>query len=212
VLTPDSLRIPRDWWIEAGADTGTYMGGAICAISPKYDLYVLEEFPNYHYTGDGTIELTGMTVGEWIKWFALRLRHYTRQTKNFAWVDANTTFKTEVAHGFRFKMNKKALDLRTEVTREYMRNGRIHFMPWLKVIPYEFEEAAWPEEETNSGRYLRVKKKDHCLDGVEHVCSRRPHPDFKTMEKAVKPGSLQDMLNRSAHARPREIDPHLGAN
>lgn len=210
MLTVNDLRIPRSWSIIAGADTGTYMGGAICAVCPRYELYVLEEFPNYHYTGDGTIELTGMTVGEWIKWFSSRLKHWTKERRVSAWVDANTTFKTEVGHGFRFKMNRKSLDLRTEILREYLRNRRLHLMPWLKVIPYEMEEAAFPEEETNSGKYVRIKKKDHCLDGVEHAASRRPHPDLEQSLSQVR-HKMQAVIDRNRRIEVSHVDPHMGA-
>lgn len=213
MLKPDTLRIPRNWEIIAGADTGTYMGGAICAIDPNYELYVLEEFPNYRYTGDGTIELIGMTVGEWMKWFGTRLRHYTKQKSgNHAWADYNTTFKTEVGWGFRFRGNKKPLELRTEITREYNRNGRLHFMPWLEVIPYEMEEAHYPEEESpGTGKFQRIKKKDHCLDGVEHVCSRRPHPDFDESQKRTETG-IRAIVSQNMRLEARGQDPHLGQN
>lgn len=212
MLTRDSLRIPKSWEIIAGADTGTFMGGAIAAIDPNCELYVLEEFPNYRYTGDGTIELIGMTVGEWIKWFALSLRRWTKQTRNRAWVDANTTFKTEIAYGFRFKMNRKDLELRTEITREYNRNGRIHLMPWLTTIPYEMEEAHFPEKETpGTGRYRRIKEKDHCLDGLEHICSRRPHPDFDTSQKRKLSG-VETLIENHRQIVPAIVDRHMGAN
>lgn len=212
MLTADNLRIPRSWEIIAGADTGTFMGGAICAIDPNYELYVLEEFPNYRYTGDGTIEEVGMTVGEWIRWYATRLRRWTYRTKNYAWVDANTTFKTEIAHGLRFKMNRKDLELRTEITREYVRRGRLHFMPWLEVIPYEAENCHFPEAESKgTGKFRRIKEKDHCWDGVEHVCSRRPHPDFTEDSKKKKVG-IAGLLEQNQRPEVRQIDHHLGAN
>lgn len=211
MLAPTDLRIPRSWQVIAGADTGTFMGGAICALDPTFDLYVLEEFPNYRYTGDGTIEETGMTVSQWIRWFSARLKHYTKQAKNAAWVDANTTFKTEIAHGLRFKMNKKDLELRTEITREYLRNGRLHLMPWLEIIPYEMEEAHFPEEATVGGRYVRIKRKDHCLDGVEHCCSRRPHPDFDLSQERSKSG-IDLVLEQNTRPEVNMTDPHLGQN
>lgn len=211
MLTKDSLRIPKNWEIIAGADTGTFMGGAIAAIDPNYELYILEEFPNYRYTGDGTIEEIGMSVGEWIRWFALSLRRWTGQTKNYAWVDANTTFKTEIAHGFRFKMNRKDLELRTEITREYNRHGRIHFMPWLSVIPYEAEECHFPDHETPGGKYRRIKEKDHCWDGVEHICSRRPHPDF-TVNGKRQPTGIERLIEQNKRPEVAQVDSHLGAN
>lgn len=212
MLTRDSVKIPRSWEIVAGGDTGTYMGGAIGAISPRYDLYILEEFPNYRYTGDGTIELIGMTVGEWMKWFALSLRRWTGQRKNAAWVDANTTFKTEIAHGLRFRMNHKDLELRTEITREYLRHGRLFFMPWLEVIPFEAEGCRYPDHESiGSGKLKRLKEKDHCWDGVEHICSRRPHPDFAarlTKAKTGIHGLVEQYQNRP---NVQKLDPHLGS-
>jgi len=211
MLTKKDIRIPRDWEIVGGADTGTFMGGCIAAIDPNYELYVLEEFPNYRYTGDGSIELIGMTVGEWFKAFGTAMRFWTKQAKNYAWVDANTTFKTEVSHGLRFKMNKKDLELRTEITREYNRNGRIHLMPWLSVIPYELEEAHFPETESaGTGKYRRLKEKDHCLDGLEHICSRRPHPDFENSTKREKTGIAKLIEDNTRQDHVRQGDPHLG--
>src|SRR3990167_3291396 len=212
MLSREHLRIPRNWEIIAGADTGTYMGGAICAIDPNYELYVLEEFPNYRYTGDGTIELTGETVGDWIRRFGSRLQHYTKQRRgNFAWADFNTPFKTEVGQGFKFKGNKKPLELRTEITREYLRNGRLHLMPWLETIPYEMEEAHYPEKESaGTGAFKRAKLKDHCLDGVEHCASRRPHPDFTESAEAKKTG-IHAIIAQNMRLETRGSDPHLGA-
>lgn len=215
MLTVKDLRKPKDWTIWAGADTGTYMGGAICAINPVYELFVLEEFPNYRYVGDGTIELTSLTVSEWIQAFAERLKYWTGKRKVHAWVDANTTFKTEVGHGLTFRMNHKHLELRTSITQEYFRNNRIHFMPWLKCIPYEAQECKFPEAESiGTGRMVRIKYKDHCWDGVEHVCSRRPHPDFGKEEERRKSAIQQlvekqmvDMMRHGQH-----IDTHMGIN
>jgi hypothetical protein len=212
MLTVDSLKIPRSWEIIAGADTGTYLGGLIAAIDPNFELYALEEFPNYRYTGDGTIEEIGITVGEWIKKFAKRLQYWTKKRKTFAWVDANTTFKSEITHGFRFKMNKKDLELRTEITREYLRNGRIHLMPWLDILPYEMEEASFPEQETPGGRFRRIKRKDHILDGLEHICSRRPHPKYEESQARRKSGWEQ---LRERHQQPEGLiitDVHMGTN
>lgn len=213
MLTRDSLKIPRDWEIWAGGDTGTYMGGLICAIDPNYELYALDEFPNYRYTGDGTIELVGMTVGEWFRDFGTSLRHYTKQSKNKVWVDANTTFKTEVSHGIRFMMNRKDLVLRTEILREYIRNGRLHIMPWLKVLPYELEQAHYPEEESGgSGRFARIKKKDHTLDGLEHIASRRPHPKFEESHGKPKTGIQALLAQHQKAPTVRQFDSHMGQN
>lgn len=212
MLTVEDLRIPRSYEIIAGADTGTYMSGLIAAISPEYELFCLEEFPNYHYVGDGTIELIGLTVREWMHHFADRMKFWTKQRKFGAWADANTTFKTEVGFGLSFKMNKKVLELRTEITREYMRHNRVHVAPWLKVLPYEMEIATFPEHESaGTGRYQRIKIKDHTLDCLEHICSRRPHPNF-ALKEASRPRALDAMLAKFKRTgRTDPIDPHLGA-
>lgn len=213
-LAPAYLRKPHGWEVHAGADTGTFMSGVIAFLEPvTYDLYVVEEFPNYRYVGDGTPELTGMTVSEWVRGFALRLRYWTKESKNSAWADANTTFKTEIGHGFRYRMNRKSLELRTEITREYMRNGRIHLAPWLTVLPFEFQEAKFPDNPTpGAGRYQRIKQKDHTLDCVEHICSRRPHPSF-TLGKTTKGTMFDALLKQYGQPMPAQYsDPHLGPN
>lgn len=212
MLTRADVKLPRTFDIYAGADTGTYMGGVIAAVSPELHLYVLEVVPNYHYTGDGTIELIGMTVGEWFEKMGKALRYWTKQKRNKVWVDANTTFKTEVAHGVRFAMNRKDLELRTEITREYLRHGRVHLMPWVaeSVLTYEMEEAHYPEQESAStGRLRRVKTKDHCLDGVEHICSRKPNP--KMRETGKKKGKSFEHLIDQNKLNLRYEDPHMGA-
>lgn len=215
MLTRDDVRIPSGWEIWAGGDTGTYMGGCCAAISPQFDLVILDEYPNYHYTGDGTIEELRISVSEWIEMVAKSLRFWTKQRKFGMWVDANTTFKSEVGHGLRFLMNKRDLELRTEITREYQRNGRIKWMPWVSIIPYEMELARFPERETSGmGRFRRVKEKDHCLDGLEHICSRRPHPKFTNQGRKAPLTGIEAVLARHRTERPqtRVIDPHLGIN
>jgi hypothetical protein len=207
--TPDALRIPDDWEILAGADTGTYMAGLICAIPPTDDppVYVLEEFPNYHYVG-GTIELSGFTVRQWIARFAMRLRHYTHDTRNHAWVDRNTTFVTEIAHGLTLRRNHIHGEVRTEVTREYFQLGKVLLAPWLTVLPYEVEHAKWPDHETSSGRFVRAKSKDHTLDCLEHICSRRPL-SVRTTGQA-KPRFLDRYLTAHQHTPTGPADIHLG--
>lgn len=169
------LTIPAEWEIVCGADTGTYMSGVIVAIEPGDEggAYVLEEFPNYAYAG-GTLDLSGETVSEWVHRFSERIKHYTHRDKVVAWADANTTFKTEIGHGLTLLGNKLHLEVRTEVTREYFKQGRLWLAPWLRVLPHELEKAEWPEEASVTGKFARIKRDDHTLDCVEHVLSRRP--------------------------------------
>lgn len=206
---PRDLRIPDDWAIIAGADTGTYMSGAIIGISPERDLFVLEEFPNYQYAG-GIIELTGMTISEWVRWFGTALARYTGKPKNHAWADANTTFRSEIAHGLTLMPNPITLDVRTEITREYQLGGHIHFAPWLRVLPFEMEAAKFPDEPTVSGKFVRIKKADHTLDCLEHAASRRPRS--KRLLPSAPKETLLEQLYREHRVKSLgpSGDPHLG--
>jgi hypothetical protein len=217
VLSLEDVRIPRSFEIMGGGDTGTFLGGVIAAVSPDYHLYVLELIKNYHYTVDGTIEEDGgIGPSVWLETFRDRMRYWSGKQRNGIWVDANTTFKREVIRGLSFRMNHVDLELRTEITREYVRNGRIHFMPGTELALYELEEAKFPEEETLGGRYKRIKRKDHCLDGIEHICSRRPHPKMANSAMSSDRKKLihklidqhKDVMG-GAH---EEIDPFLGRN
>ena len=209
LTSPDDLQIQDDWEIVAGADTGAFMSGLIGAIPPidEPPLYILEEFPNYHYVG-GQLELLGITVREWIKLFGDRLRHYSHSETVFAWVDRNTTFVSEVGEGLGFARNFVHLELRTEITREYFAQNRIRMAPWLTVLPYELEYAEWPDANTTAKRYTRKKVKDHTLDCLEHICSQRP---ISTGVQAPESKRLIDKLfaeGRRQNAEPADI--HLG--
>jgi len=206
---PDDLVIPDSWDIVAGADTGTYMSGLIGAIPPEDEppLYILEEFPNYHYVS-GTIELLGLTVREWIADFSARLRHYHGEGPVCAWVDRNTTFTSEIGDGLAFERNSIHLELRTEITREYFQHNRIWLAPWLRVLPYELEHASWPDSPTRAGRYTRKKEKDHTLDCLEHICSRRP---ISTHQTGNAPVRFLDQYLQQHGTRPQgPQDAHLG--
>lgn len=205
---PEALVIPSDWDIVAGADTGTYMSGVIGAIPPIDDppIYVLEEFPNYHYVG-GQIELMGITVREWMHAFGSRLQHYNQGGMAYAWVDKNTTFVGELAGGLAFERNHIHLEVRTEVTREYFQHNRIWLAPWLQILPYELEQATWPATDTR-GRYTRKKEKDHTLDCLEHICSRRPISSHDKGQS--KPRFLDQYLAKHGQRPQQRRDEHLG--
>mgnify|MGYP001618422112 FL=1 len=210
ILTPDALEIPPEWDVLAGADTGTYMSGVIAAIPPidEPPIYVLYEAPNYHYVG-GQIELLGITVREWIHAFGERLKHLSRSETTFAWVDRNTTFISEIGEGLAFERNFVHLELRTEITREYFQQGRIFLAPWLQILPYEIEHASWPESGTmRAGRYTRKKDKDHTLDCLEHICSRRPLSSHHKGQET--PRFLDQYLQQHGHRPQMKTDPHLG--
>ena len=208
--SPDDLVIPPDWDVLAGADTGTFLSGVIAAIPPidEPPIYVLYEQPNYHYVS-GTIELIGMTVREWIRTFGERLKQLSQSETTFAWVDRNTTFISEIGEGLAFERNFVHLELRTEITREYFQLGKIFLAPWLQILPYEIEHASWPESGTvRAGRYTRKKDKDHTLDCLEHICSRRPLSSHQKGQE--KPRFLDQYLAQYGQRRGIKSDPHLG--
>lgn len=91
------------------------------------------------------------------------------------WADPNSQFKSELRnYGVTLLPAKVPVETRTEVTREYFEHGRIHLAPWLSVLPFEIENASWPEEASATGKFARVKDRDHTLDPLEHILARRP--------------------------------------
>lgn len=202
------IRLPTQARVMAGADTGTFMSGAIVAILDDLAI-VLEEFPNYRYIGT-EIELLDVQISEWTKAFVSRITSYTGRERATAWVDTNSQFKKECGrHKLTLLGNPIKLESRTEVTRNYFQADRILFCPWLEVLPYELEWAAWPDGTSGSGKYERVKEKDHTLDCVEHVLSRRPRSGRKAAKRAET--FLERYMREHNLRMPiRVADPHLG--
>lgn len=211
--TLDDVQIPYGWELLAGADSGTYLSCVFVAISPKpYEAVVLAEFPNYRYVA-GEIELLGESIGEWAHRVTTAWEKLSkRRIKPF--IDWNSQFVSEFRHqGIHAVRNRIGIELRTEITREYFSGSRIRLAPWLEVLPYELEEAQWPKDVSHTtGRLQRIKDKDHTLDCVEHVCSRRPRS--KRLSQAEKKKSfLEQHLERHAQAsRQSKVDRHLGRN
>ena len=69
---------------------------------------------------------------------------------------------------------KHGVEARTEIAREYFEHNRIWFAPWVVTLPFEIENAQWPEEVSMSGKFARIKQNDHTLDPLEHILARRP--------------------------------------
>lgn len=212
LVSLDDLVVPDGWELLSGLDTGTYLSCAFTLISPDpYEALVIAEFPNYRYVGD-VPELLGESLGEW----AFRVttawdRLTTRSLK--PWVDSNSQFVSELAHhGIHAQRNTRALELRTEITREYFQHGKILLAPWLTVLPYELERAAWPPEVSSAtGRNARLKTDDHTLDCVEHVLSRRPRSK-RLREDLTQRSFLDQYLAQHAQTSKRGVDRHLGRN
>jgi hypothetical protein len=210
---PPRLTLPPDWRVSIGADTGTYCAAVAVAVSPEGAAYVLDEVTNYRYVAN-TPELDpDSSILRWVQQVqAMAVRWKSRP---MAWVDSNSQFKVECAHhGLHLLANHRGREVRTEAARQYFQHDQIFLAPWLQILPYELEQAQWPEKTTSAGRYERLKVADHALDCIEHVLSRHPRGRVAATERTVLPfpGSVQWLgspLRRKKHRAP--ADSHLGA-
>jgi len=209
--TRENFKLPHDWRVEVGADTGTYCAAAVIGISPEGHAYVLDELTNYNYAAN-TPELDPTaSILSWAQ--GLTRMAAVWKTRPMAWVDSNSQFKQEcLHHGVHLLPNKRGREVRTEAARQYFQHEQIFLAPWLKILPYELENAQWPDRTTAAGKYERLKVNDHVLDCIEHVLSR--HPRAKSHPPPVSqpmPGSVQwlgNPIRRRKKGRP--VDVHLG--
>lgn len=208
-LSPDLLRLPSNWDLILGVDTGTYMSAVFTGIDPEGEAYALIEIPNYSYIA-GEYELLGYSIPEWAHLVVQTYRRLKPGLKPHGWCDPNSQFKTEVLHyGLVLHGNKRGEMLRTEISREYFQHDKVHFAPWLDILPYEIENAQWPPNENASGIFKRLKEKDHTLDCLEHTLSRRPRSKrFLTREKK---SFAEQFIEKHASRKGRRTDVHLGA-
>jgi hypothetical protein len=181
VVNRDTVVVPSNWTVISGADTGTHYSALTVAFDPNGTAYVLEEFPNYRYVAGAIERDETMSIPQWCGQTGKRVRQLGGRPD--FWADPNTQFKNEMRHyGVGLLPEKSSKETRTEITREYFQNNRIYLAPWLTVLPFELENAAWPEEASMSGRFERVKDRDHTLDCLEHILARRP--EGKPIESA----------------------------
>lgn len=169
----ERLSPPREWTIVGGADTGTFTSALIVAFDSDGTAYVLDEFPNYAYVAGSPERDESSSIPGW----AARVveRCYRLGGRPVFWADTNTQFKAELRNfGVTLLGDKTPVETRTEIVREYFEHDRIWLAPWLRVLPFELENAAWPEEASAAGKFARVKDRDHTLDCLEHILARRP--------------------------------------
>jgi hypothetical protein len=210
--TRNNFRLPSDWRVEIGADTGTYCAALAVAISPEGSAYVIDEITNYRYVAN-TPELDeNSSIVRWSDQVKAMARRW--KTRPIAWVDSNSQFKQEcLHHGVHLLANKRGREVRTEAARQYFQHQQIYLAPWLSMLPYEVEYAQWPDSTTAAGRYERYKVNDHVLDCLEHVLSRHPRAKTREEEPDLAPhfGSVQwfgsPFRKRTKSSPP---DSHLG--
>jgi hypothetical protein len=169
----EHLHIPEGWEIVNGADTGSYYTAVTIAFDPQGTAYILDEFPNYRYVAGSPERDESLSIPRWARAVVNRVTAL-RGRPNF-WADANSQFKGELRnYGINLMPDRAGKETRTEIAREYFEHNRILLAPWLDVLPFEIENAAWPEEASMSGKFERVKDRDHSLDCVEHILGKRP--------------------------------------
>lgn len=169
----ENLRIPSNWTVVGGADTGGFYAALVVAFDPDGNAYVLQEFPNYRYIGGALERDTEITIPGWAHTI-LQASHRFGGTGVFL-ADPNSQFKHELRnYHVTLWPGVSSQETRTEIAREYLQQGKVLFAPWLVVLPFELENAAWPEEASATGAFKRIKDRDHELDCFEHILGKRP--------------------------------------
>jgi hypothetical protein len=169
----EALQLPAHWEIIGAVDTGTFYTALLVAFNEDGHAFVLEEFPNYRYVAGSPERDEQLSIPRWAGIVGAATKRVNARP-NF-WADQNSQFKGELRnYNMHLLPARVPVETRTEITREYFEHGRIFLAPWLKVLPFELENAAWPEESSASGKFARVKDRDHTLDCLEHVLARRP--------------------------------------
>lgn len=196
----DNLKIPVEYMRVAGGDTGTNSSAVWCAFSPpdpktnEPTCFVLWENPSYRYVGTDVEDL-GVPPSDW--YAACKAVCNRFHFRNYFWCDINSQFRRDASfYGVAIGKNDQGREARTEITREFFQHNRIFFAPWLDTLPYEIEMAVYPPKGSSTGGFLRVKERDHTLDGLEHVCSRRPKG--RTVVN-VAPGSYAEKYFQQGH-------------
>lgn len=202
----EHLVVPRNWELVSGADTGTFYSALTVAFSPEGEAFVVDEFPNYRYIAGVPERDESLSIPRWAGTLTERIGRLGGRP--YLWADANSQFKGELRN---YNVNllpaKAPVETRTEIAREYFEHNRIWFAPWITVLPFELENAAWPEEASLSGKFARVKDRDHTLDCLEHVLARRWRG--KTPAPAKSTGSWATSVYGAAKRKPGNV--HLGA-
>ena len=208
-MTREHLRLPANTQFQMGAFTGRFSSAVIVALIPAHPVLVVEEIPNYHYVGDGEIELSGLTSVEWGELVVRTWRTYAGADEPAkAWVDPDTEFTNEMKR-CKLRLRKNVghgPELQTEVLREYFHENRILLAPWMVVLPSEISRARWPAEES-SAYQVRARGQDYTLSALEQVISRRPAA--KVFGNPATPHWITTRIQSNNQIDPK-TDSHLG--
>jgi hypothetical protein len=202
-----NLRIPPGWEVVSGADTGTFYSALVVAFDPDGNAYVIEEFPNYRYIAGEPERDEALSIPQWAGKVTRRLSQLGARA--LLWADPNSQFKGELRnYGLTLLPARVPVETRTEIAREYFEHGKIFFAPWLRELPFEIENAAYPEEATASGKFARVKDRDHILDPLEHILARRPLGKHHNLKPQYRDWADSQGWRRKTGTK----NTHLGAN
>ena len=209
-MTREHLRLPANTTFQMGACTGRFSSAVIIALIVDHPVLVVEEIPNYHYVGDGEIELAGLTTVEWGELVVRTWRTYAGLNEPAkAWVDPDTEFTKEMKRcKLRLRKNEHhGPELQTEVLREYFHENRVLLAPWMEILPSEISRARWPAEES-SAYQVRARGQDYTLSALEQVISRRP--EGKSLIVPAQPHWLSRRI-AEANMGLTKTDSHLGS-
>ena len=207
-MTREHLRLPSNTQFQIGASVGRFSSAVIIALIHGYPIFVVDEIPNYHYVGDGEIELAGLTTVEWGEAVVRTWRSFAGNVACSAWVDPDTEFTKEMRRcKLRLARNyHHGPELRVEITREYFHDNKIFLAPWLSILPNEISRARWPPEESSAYK-VRATGQDYTLSALEQVISRRP--EAKAALKRPATHWIQQRIEQN-QGQMDKTDVHLG--
>ena len=206
---PNQMRIPSNWEIVCGADTGTFTSALIVAFSPDGEAFVIDEFPNYKYVSGDPELYPDLSIPTWAADLEFRIAKVGGRAN--LWADKNSQWKRELRnYGITLLASPLPFETRTEISREYFVHNKIYLAPWLSVLPFELENATWPEETSAAGKFARVKDRDHTLDCLEHILSQRPRGNVAPRAKTFMTWA-ESFVGKPFRSR-QSVNPHLGAH
>jgi len=171
-----NLLIPDSWTVRGGGDTGTKSAACWAAFSDDdpTEAFFVAGICNYRYVATQIEELRNYSM----------LTFYERVHEISAalgcrpslYADPNSQFKSDWWNtgAVRLLKGTASQEHRTERLRALFQHNRIWIAPWMDILDYELEVARFPPEETSTGKWARVKKSDHMLDGAEHLAAQDP--------------------------------------
>lgn len=209
-MTRDDLEFPIGTWFTMGAKLGRFSSACIGALIPGHDtVFIVDEVPNYHYVGDGEIELLGMSPTQWAEQVVAAWSFYAPSRRALAIIGEDDLFDKALKRtklSFAKNLRRKP-EVRTEVTREFFETRRVFIAPWLTVLPHELYKAKWPPEASGKGNE-RLEGQDYTLTGLEHILSRRPRP--KRVKQERRTTFVQKLIDAQVKM-PRRLDGHMGS-